>query len=73
MSIVKKWNEISLIKRIIGGLIVGAILGLVVPKAAFIGVLGELFVSALKALAPLLVFFLVMDSLCKHQEGKGNP
>lgn len=72
MSIVKKWNEISLIKRIIGGLIVGAILGLVVPKAAFIGVLGELFVSALKALAPLLVFFLVMDSLCKHQEGKGS-
>ncbi|MCB6993133.1 serine/threonine transporter SstT [bacterium 210820-DFI.6.37] len=72
MSIVKKWNEISLIKRIIGGLIVGVILGLVIPKATAIGILGELFVGALKALAPLLVFFLVIHSLCRHQKGKSS-
>ncbi|MCI8648072.1 MAG: serine/threonine transporter SstT [Firmicutes bacterium] len=71
MNLVKKWNTISLVKRIILGLIVGIILGLVVPGASGIGILGELFVGALKALAPLLVFFLVMHSLCRHQ--KENP
>ncbi len=70
MNIVTKWNSISLVKRIIAGLIVGIILGLIVPKAAAIGILGELFVGALKALAPLLVFFLVMHSLSQHQKGK---
>lgn len=72
MSIVKKWNDISLVKRIVAGLIVGIILGLLVPKAAAIGILGDLFVGALKALAPLLVFFLVIHSLCRHQKGKSS-
>ncbi len=72
MNIVKKWNSISLVKRIIAGLAVGIILGLIVPKAAAIGILGDLFVGALKALAPLLVFFLVMHSLSQHQRGKSS-
>ncbi|MCI9597947.1 MAG: serine/threonine transporter SstT [Firmicutes bacterium] len=72
MNIVKKWNSISLVKRIIAGLAVGIILGLIIPKAAAIGILGELFVGALKALAPLLVFFLVMHSLSQHQKGKSS-
>lgn len=72
MSIVKKWNEISLIKRIIGGLIVGIILGCVVPQATAIGVLGDLFVTALKSLAPILVFFLVIHSLAGMQPGKSS-
>lgn len=70
MSIIKKWNQISLVKRIILGLLLGVILGLVIPGVTVIGVLGDLFVGALKALAPLLVFFLVMHSLCMHQKGK---
>lgn len=72
MNIVKKWSEISLVKRIVAGLAVGIILGLVVPKAAAIGILGDLFVGSLKALAPLLVFFLVIHSLSQHQKGKSS-
>ena len=68
MNIIKKWNNISLVKRIIAGLAAGIILGLAVPQAELIGILGDLFVGALKALAPLLVFFLVMHSLCRHQK-----
>lgn len=69
MEFIKKWNSISLVKRIIAGLIVGVILGLIIPKVTVIGVLGNLFVGALKALAPLLVFFLVMNSLAHHKKG----
>ena len=72
MGILKKWTEISLVKRIIGGLIVGIILGLVIPKAAIIGILGDLFVGALKAIAPLLVFFLVAHSLSRKQDSGGS-
>lgn len=72
MNIIKKWNNISLVKRIITGLAAGIILGLAVPQAELIGILGDLFVGALKALAPLLVFFLVMHSLCRHQKGNSS-
>ena len=52
---VEKWVESSLILKILIGLIIGAILGLAVPQYEMIGLLGQLFVSALKAIAPLLV------------------
>ena len=54
------------------GLILGAVLGLAVPGLTGISILGDLFVGALKALAPLLVFFLVMNSLAHQREGKGT-
>ena len=41
---VKKWNSISLVKRIICGIVVGIILGLAVPKATGISILGDLFI-----------------------------
>lgn len=66
----EKWNSISLVKRIIMGLILGLILGLVVPQATPIGMFGKLFVGALKAVAPVLVFFLVMHALCTTSEGQ---
>ena len=59
-----KWTRIALVKRILVGLILGAILGIAVPQATGIAILGDVFVSALKAIAPLLVFFLVVSSLC---------
>lgn len=68
----RKWNAISLVKRIICGLLIGALLGIAVPQATAIGVLGDLFVGALKALAPLLVFFLVMHSLLRHKKGNAS-
>ena len=69
-NLLKKWNESSLVLRILGGLIIGVVLGLAVPQAAPIGLLGDLFVGALKAVAPLLVLFLVMTALSRHQEGQ---
>lgn len=53
MSIIQKWNSISLVKRIVCGLIIGAILGLLIPHVKVIGILGTLFVGALKAVAPI--------------------
>ena len=69
-SLIQKWNNISLVKRIIVGLIVGIILGLTVPQATVISLLGDLFVGALKAIAPLLVLFLVMEALSKQKQGQ---
>ena len=63
MEIIRKWNSVSLILRILCGLIVGAILGLLIPKATGIAILGDLFVGALKAVAPVLVLILVASSL----------
>lgn len=72
MNIIKKYNEISLIKRIIVGLIIGVILGLIIPNVGAISLLGDLFVGALKAIAPILVFFLVMHSLSRHEKGSSS-
>ena len=69
MGIIRKWNSMSLILRILIGLVIGAILGLFVPKATWIGVPGELFVGALKAIAPILVFVLVASSLANSKGG----
>ncbi len=68
-NIFEKWNSISLVLRIAVGLIIGAILGLLVPSdgsvaPAIITLLGTLFVNALKAVAPILVFFLIISALC---------
>ena len=67
---IKKWNSISLVKRIIVGLIIGIILGLTIPQASGISILGDLFVGALRGVAPILVFFLVMSALCHMGEGQ---
>ena len=67
-----KWTDIALVKRILVGLILGAILGIAVPGATGIALLGDVFVSALKAIAPLLVFFLVISSLCNAGKSHGG-
>ena len=69
MKIIKKWNSISLIIRILIGLVIGVILGLALPNVSWIGILGDLFVGALKAIAPLLVFVLVASSLANAKGG----
>ena len=68
----KAWNRIGLVKRIVVGLILGVILGLAIPSAQVIGILGDLFVGALKALAPLLVFFIVIHSLAQQKSTGGH-
>ena len=70
-ELIKKWNDISLVKRIIVGLIIGITLAITLPtQLAPIAILGSLFVGALKAIAPILVFFLVMSAICQHKEGQ---
>ena len=64
-KIIKGYNSISLIVRIALGIVIGVILALVVPQATGIGLLGDLFVGALKAIAPVLVAVLVISSLCQ--------
>lgn len=70
-SIISRWNQISLVKRIVIGLIVGILLALFIPDiAAPVVILGALFVGALKSIAPILVFFLVMSAICQHKAGQ---
>lgn len=61
--LMEKWNRLSLICRIACGLVLGVILGLCFPNASVIGILGDIFVGALKSVAPILVFFLVISAV----------
>ena len=68
--IINAWNKSSLIKRILIGMLLGTLLGLLFPNLPGIGLLGELFVGGLKAIAPILVFFLVANAISQHRKGK---
>ena len=59
------YNGASLIVRIIVGLIIGTVLALTMPHVTWIGEFGTLFVAALKAVAPILVFVLVASALAQ--------
>ena len=70
-TFLKKWNEISLVKQIIIGLVIGVVLALTVPEyVSGITIFGDLFVGALKSVAPVLVLFLVMSAICQHKSGQ---
>ena len=71
-SLLRKWTEMSLVLRILIGLVIGAILGLTVPQWSGIGILGQVFVSALKSIAPVLVAVLVAASIAKAGGGLGH-
>ena len=68
--IINAWNKSSLIKRILIGMLLGTLLGFLFPNLPGIGLLGELFVGGLKAIAPILVFFLVANAISQHRKGK---
>ena len=69
-KLMNKWNQMSLVKQIIIGLIIGIILAVTIPQQAKpIVIFGSLFVGALKAIAPMLVFFLVMSAISQHKSG----
>lgn len=71
MKLLKMWNQISLVKQIAIGLIVGIILAVTIPEVAkSLTIFGTLFISSLKAVAPILVFFLVMASIVQHKKGQ---
>lgn len=63
-------NKVPFILQIVIGMVVGILLALLVPSSNnFITLLGDLFVSGLKAIAPLLVFVLVSASIARHKIG----
>ena len=71
-ELLRKWSELSLVFRILIGLSIGVVLGLIVPGWTAIGILGKMFVNALKAIAPLLVMVLVASSISKAGKGLGS-
>ena len=70
-ALLKKWADTSLVLRILVGLVIGAVLGLVAPGWTWLGMLGTIFVSALKAIAPVLVAILVTASIARAGGGLG--
>ena len=70
-TVFRKWTETSLVLRILAGLVIGAIMGLTVPGWTGIAILGQMFVGALKAIAPVLVAVLVTASIAKAGGGLG--
>lgn len=71
-SIIKKYTETNLILRILSGIIIGALIGIVRPDWVVLSMLGDIFVGALKAIAPILVFVLVISSLANAAGGIGR-
>jgi len=68
--IILTWKKTNLIKRISLGILCGALLAVLFPQASAIGLLGEIFVGGLKAIAPLLVFVLVANALSQQKKGE---
>ena len=64
------WNKTNLIKRISIGIGIGVLLAVIFPQAQAIGLLGQIFVGGLKAIAPLLVFALVANALSAAERTK---
>ncbi len=70
-NLLSKWNRMSLVKRIIIGLILGVILAFIAPKGlAFISIFGTIFVGLLKSIAPVLVLVLVISAIAQHKSGE---
>ncbi len=68
-----KWSNINLITRIIIGVVAGILLAFLLPSAAQpISILGDLFLNALKAVAPFLVFILVTSTIANHENQGGT-
>ncbi|WP_460952729.1 serine/threonine transporter SstT [Pseudomonas marginalis] len=70
-SLLHRLARVSLVTQIVIGLIAGILLALLLPEAAkATGFIGKVFVAALKAVAPILVFVLVMASIANHKHGQ---
>lgn len=70
-TLLRRLAQGSLVKQILIGLVLGVLLATVSkPAAVAVGLLGTLFVGALKAVAPVLVLMLVMASIANHQQGQ---
>ena len=62
--------RMNVVKQIVIGLLLGIAVYIVSPQAAMaVQILGKMFVGALQAIAPFLVFVLVTAAITKHQKG----
>ncbi len=72
-SIARILGSVSLIKQIAVGLVIGIIIAVFFPPAIpVVKILGDLFVKALKGVAPVLVFFLVMNAMAQRKDGSSG-
>ena len=71
-NLVRRWTGTSLVLRIFIGLVVGAVLGLLLPRWSWIGIPGSIFVWSLKAIAPILVCVLVISAIARAGKGLGG-
>ena len=71
-NLVAKWNSVSLILRIAIGLVIGAVLGMTCPSLGLIPIFGNVFVGALKGIAPVLVFVLIISALANAKNVPGK-
>ena len=71
-ALIRLYTETSLILRIIIGMVVGALLGFCASGLTPVAILGKLFVGALKGVAPVLVFLLVLNALANARQGVGG-
>ncbi|MGL5349790.1 MAG: serine/threonine transporter SstT [Cetobacterium sp.] len=70
-KVFKDWCSIGLVKRVLGGLVIGIIFAYITPNMmSWITIFGDIFVGALKAVAPVLVFFLVLAAIVQHKKGQ---
>jgi serine/threonine transporter len=72
MKIFDLWKSTNLMAKILVGIIIGAILALLIPGISPISMLGDMFVGALKGIAPILVGILVTSSVSKAGTGLGG-
>ena len=69
-SLIRTIRKIPLINQIAVGLVIGILLAVFLPGAVpVVSIFGDLFVKALKGVAPLLVFILVMNAMVQRKEG----
>ncbi len=70
-GLIDAYRRLGLVPAIVIALILGTLIGWLVPSVGLsLGILGSIFVGALKAIAPILVFVLVLAAVCGHQVGK---
>ena len=71
-AVIGAWQQTNLMLRIFVGIVAGSVLALTVPGISVVSMLGDLFVGALKAMAPVLVAVLVTSSVATARAGLGS-
>lgn len=73
-QIVDGYLKVGVVPLILVGLVVGALIGWLMPSVGMsLGILGSIFVGALKAVAPVLVFCLVLSAITGYKSDGGKP